>query len=221
MGIAENLARVRESIALAARSAGRDPAAVRIVAVTKGVTVPAIREAMAAGITECGESRVQEARDKVGQVTGVRWHLVGHLQTNKAGHALRMFEVIHSLDRLPLAEALQRRARPAGRRLEVLVQLNVTGEVSKHGLAPAGLFPFLEALEAMDHLWVRGLMTIGPLDGDSRPTFARLRELAEAVRARGFAGVDMEYLSMGMTDDYPLAVEEGANLVRLGRAIFG
>ncbi|MDQ7793972.1 MAG: YggS family pyridoxal phosphate-dependent enzyme [bacterium] len=220
MGIAENLARVRENVAGAARAAGRDPAAIKIVAITKEATVPAIREAAALGITDFGENRVQAARDKIAEVPGVRWHLVGHLQANKARHAVRLFKVIHSLDRPSLAEELQRRAQQAGRPIEVLVQVNVTGEATKHGLAPADLFPLLDAVGPLDHVRVRGLMTIGPLGGDSRPAFARLRELFEQVRARGFAGVDMEYLSMGMTDDYPVAVQEGANLLRIGRAIF-
>ncbi len=213
---------VRETIARAARRAGRDPSSVRIVAVTKGVPVTRMLEALEAGLTDLGESRVQEALAKIGEVGHpVRWHLVGPLQTNKARHAARIFDMIHSVDRLELARELDRRAGLAGRRLEVLVQVNLSGEAGRHGLPPERLHPLLEAMGALANLHVKGLMTIAPLGRDPRPVFARLRELYETARHRGFPGVDMEYLSMGMSDDYPQAVEEGANLVRLGRAIFG
>ena len=221
MGVAGNLDRVRALIARAARKAGRDPAGVCIVAVTKGVAAPSIAEAMAAGQRDFGESRVQEALTKVASFPGVTWHLVGHLQTNKVRQAVQCFALIHSLDRMILARELDRRAYRAGRKVETLVQVNVTGEPNKWGVAPADLPQFLAALSSLDYLQVRGLMTIGPLVGDPRPAFARLRELLERVRAKGFSSMDLKWLSMGMSDDYPVAVEEGANLVRLGRAIFG
>jgi pyridoxal phosphate enzyme (YggS family) len=221
MGVAENLERVRTVISKTARKAGRDPAAIHVVAVTKGVAASAIAEAMAVGQRDFGESRVQEAIGKVGCFSGVRWHLVGHLQTNKARQAVQCFGLIHSLDRLSLARELDRRACLAGREVAVLVQVNVTGEPGKWGVAPGDLPRFLTDLSPFEHLRVRGLMTIGPLVGDPRPAFAGLRELFEWARAKGFPSMDLEWLSMGMSDDYPVAVEEGANLLRLGRTIFG
>ena len=221
MGVAENLNRVRTRIATAARKVGGDPAGVHIVAVTKGVAAPYIAEAMAAGQQDFGESRVQEALAKVGCFPGVTWHLVGHLQTNKARQAVLCFALIHSLDRLTLARELDRRACGAGRVVETLVQVNVTGEPGKWGVAPADLPRLLTDLSSLEHLRVRGLMTIGPLAGDPRPAFAGLRELLERAKAKGFASTELKWLSMGMSDDYPVAVEEGSNLVRLGRTIFG
>jgi len=220
MTVTENLGRVRSVIARAACKAGRDPAGVRIVAVTKGVGVTAIAEAVATGQRDFGESRVQEALTKVPSFPGVTWHLVGHLQTNKARRAVQCFALLHSLDRMTLARELDRHACRAGHRVETLVQVNVTGESGKWGVAPADLPQFLTDLSSLEYLRVSGLMTIGPLVGDPRLAFARLRELREQARVKGFSSTDLEWLSMGMSDDYPVAVEEGANLVRLGRAVF-
>jgi pyridoxal phosphate enzyme (YggS family) len=221
MAVADNLGLVRSLIARAACKAGRDPEGVRIVAVTKGVGSVAIAEAMAAGQHDFGESRVQEALTKIPSFPEAIWHLVGHLQTNKARQAVQCFALLHSLDRMALARELDRHAGRAGRKVGTLVQVNVTGEPGKWGVAPADLPQFLTELSSLEHLQVSGLMTIGPLAGDPRPTFARLRELREQARVRGHSSMDLEWLSMGMSDDYPAAVEEGANLVRLGRAIFG
>jgi pyridoxal phosphate enzyme (YggS family) len=215
---------VLERIDVAAARAGRDPGGVRIVAVTKTVPPERIRAAVAAGFELLGENRVQEAQSKAGQVDGAGWHLIGPLQSNKARRAVEIFEIIQSVDSLDLARRLDRLAaelRP-GRPLPVLLQVNVAGDATKAGYAPASVERDLPAILELPALQVEGLMTIGPLVSDAeaaRPTFAALRELAQRLRAgEGRLGFE---LSMGMTDDFEVAVEEGATLVRIGRAIFG
>lgn len=218
---------MREAVARAARRAGRDPDSVRLVAVTKGVALDRIREAMACGLRDFGENRVQEAREKwraLGPGAGCRWHFVGHLQTNKVRHLLEFGPLIHSLDRWDLAVALDRRAARLGRPVDALVQVNVAGEATKFGLAPGDTPAFIERCAALPHLRLVGLMTIAPpatAPETVRPVFRRLRELGEAVRARGFSHAPMTELSMGMSGDFPVAVEEGATLIRVGTALFG
>lgn len=223
--IAMNVQAVRERIAAAARVAGRRPEEITLIAVTKTRSVAEIQAALAAGVTDLGENRVQELQAKVPAVgPGPRWHLIGSLQTNKARPALTLAHLIHSLDRPGLAEEVNRLARQAGRPAECLVQVNVAGEASKHGIAPAGLFAFLEVVAALGWIQVRGLMTIAPVAADPetvRPVFARLRELAERAAGLGLPRVEMRYLSMGMSGDFVAAIAEGANLVRIGTAIFG
>ncbi len=226
--IAGNLEQVRATIAAAAGRAGRDPAGVAIVAVTKSFPAEVVRAAAAAGLSDIGENRVQEARakrDLLPDVAGLRWHLVGHLQRNKAGIAVGLFDVIHSLDSLELAEVLARRAQALGRVLPVLIEVNVGGEASKYGFAPVedALFRAVEGMLALSALRLDGLMTVAPIAADSeetRPVFRRLWRLREALRQR-YPLAPWSNLSMGMTDDYVVAVEEGATLVRLGRALFG
>lgn len=215
---------VLDRIARACARAGRDPASVRLVAVSKTVPVGRVRAALAAGLTDFGENRVQEAATKVPLVPGARWHLVGPLQANKARRAVELFDVVQSVDSVELAGRLDRVAadlRP-GRPLPVLLQVNVDVDPHKAGFAPDGLAVALAALLALPALRVEGLMTIGRLVGDpeeARPTFRRLRDLSARLRAAQPAlGPE---LSMGMSDDYPVAVEEGATIVRVGRALFG
>ena len=205
----------------------RDPATVTLVAVSKTVDVARLRSAVEAGITTLGENRVQEAESKVGELAGVAWHLVGPLQSNKARRALDTFDVIQTVDSIALAERLDRLARDVrgagrGTRYAVLIQVNVDDDPSKAGFAPDDLPAAVDAIGGLDALEARGLMTIGRLVGDpeaARPTFRHLRSLSEGLRARGAAIGDE--LSMGMTDDFEVAVEEGATIVRVGRAIFG
>lgn len=217
---------MRRRIEESARRAGRDPRAVTLVAVTKGVEPDRIREALAAGAAALGENRVQELVAKRARVgPGADWHFIGRLQTNKVRRLLAGAPVslIHSLDRAALAEVLDREARRLGRVQPVLVQVNVSGEASKAGLPPADLLPFLRWAGGLPGLAIRGLMTIAPAAEDpetARPCFRRLRELCAEAAAAGIAGVRMEHLSMGMSVDYPIAVEEGATIVRVGRAIF-
>jgi PLP dependent protein len=214
-------------IAGAAERAGRDPADVTLVAVSKTVDAERLRAAVDAGITTLGENRVQEAEGKVGDVPGAHWHLVGPLQSNKARRAVETFDVIQTVDSVGLAERLDRltrEARGAGpqARYPVLLQVNVDDDPSKAGLRPDDLRPTLDALTRLDALEVRGLMTIGRLVADAeaaRPTFRRLRGVSERLRSDG-AALGPE-LSMGMTDDFEVAIEEGATIVRVGRAIFG
>jgi pyridoxal phosphate enzyme (YggS family) len=220
-------ARVIERIDAACARAGRQAGGVTLVAVSKTVDAGRLRAATAAGITTLGENRVQEAEGKIGQLPGVTWHLVGPLQSNKARRALETFDVIQTVDSIGLAERLDRLAtevRGSGDRkpYPVLIQVNVDDDASKAGLAPDALPETLEAMRGLEALEVRGLMTIGRLVEDAeaaRPTFVALRELAARLRDGGVPlGPE---LSMGMTDDFEVAVEEGATIVRVGRAIFG
>ena len=215
--VAGNVARVQERIARAAMRAGRAPEEVLLVGVSKSVDVERIRRALAAGLPALGENRVQEAREKIGALgRPVPWHMVGHLQTNKARAAVLLFDLIHSVDRLELARELDRRAAAVGKGAEVLVQVNLAGEATKGGFAPDALKSALEALAGLSAIRVRGLMTIPPPvehGEQARGWFRRLREL------RDEAG--LQHLSMGMSDDFEVAVEEGATMVRVGTAIFG
>jgi pyridoxal phosphate enzyme (YggS family) len=218
-------AAVLARIADACRRAGRAPSDVTLVAVSKTVDPDRLREAVAAGVTTLGENRVQEAEAKVDQVDGAMWHLVGPLQSNKARRALEVFDVIETVDSVALAERLDRIVRETrgdGARYPVLLQVNVDDDPSKAGFGPDELVGALDRLTGLDALEIRGMMTVGRLVDSAeaaRPTFAALRELAERLRTTS-ASLGPE-LSMGMTDDFEVAVEEGATIVRVGRAIFG
>ncbi|HWQ12530.1 MAG TPA: YggS family pyridoxal phosphate-dependent enzyme [Roseiflexaceae bacterium] len=239
--LAERISAVRERIAAAALRAGRSPAEVRLVGVTKTHPPEVVAAALAAGLAEFGENRVQEAETKIGALAAERaritWHLIGHLQRNKAGRAAAIFDMVHSVDSLRLAEALDRqvgaRAGDAALPLPILLQVNVSGEATKEGFdlaawreRPAALEAFLADVErilALPHLEVRGLMTIAPWGEDpglARPTFRATRDLRDLL-ARRFPAARWPELSMGMTDDFEVAIEEGATIVRVGRAIFG
>jgi pyridoxal phosphate enzyme (YggS family) len=216
--------RVLERIAAACARVGRDPSDVTLVAVSKTVTPDVLRDAVAAGLDRLGENRVQEALTKAPEVPGARWQLVGPLQANKARKALETFESIQTVDSVALAERLDRIAGELRPELPypVLLQVNVDEDPAKAGFVPAELEAVLGHLASLGHLRVDGLMTIGRLvdvPEDARPTFRRLRALSEAWRAAG--GHLGPALSMGMTDDFEVAVEEGATIVRIGRAIFG
>jgi len=233
--ISANLQTVRERISLAAEQSGRSPGDVTLIAVTKTVQVGRIREAVAAGVQHFGENRVQEAiakfasregmpsagadNDKVAR-EGITLHMIGSLQRNKARVATSMFDVIHSIDRIELAEALEKAATEVA--LPVLIEVNVTGEVSKSGISPNELPRLAEVVAQCRHLRGVGLMTIARLGAnevEARRTFALLRELLESLQG-SYPG-DWTHLSMGMSDDYQYAIREGATMIRLGRAIFG
>ena len=217
-------ARVLGRIAEASAVAGRDPGSVTLVAISKTVPADRLQAAVAAGLTTLGENRVQEATDKVAALAGVTWHLVGPLQSNKARRAIELFDVIESVDSVDLGVRLDRLmgdVRP-GARLPILLQVNVDDDPAKAGFEVGELPAALDALGGRDAVDVRGLMTIGRLVADpqdARRTFSGLRELSDRLRASG-AALGPE-LSMGMSDDYPLAVQEGATIVRVGRALFG
>lgn len=220
--IRENLVQVRARIARACARAGRDPRSVRVVAVTKGFPVAVARAAFEAGLEDLGENYVQEAREKVGAVPEATWHFVGHLQRNKAREAVRLFRWIHSLDSLELAAELSRRAVQHGRTVDVLVQVNVAAEPQKHGATPEDAFRIAEAAVRLPGLRLRGLMTIAPQSPDPeavRWVFRELWALRDRIQLR--LGTPLPELSMGMTDDFEVAVEEGATVVRIGRALFG
>lgn len=217
--VAAGVARVRARIAAAARRSGRRPEDVTLVAVTKGVDLDRIRAVVAAGVTDLGESRVQEAVPKMDALgRPARWHLVGHLQRNKAARAAAMFDVIHSVDRAALLADLSARAvRP----LDVLLQVNVAREPQKHGALPDALPALLRDAAGSRGVRIVGLMTIAPQGPDPeavRPVFRRLRELRGELGR--LLGAPLSHLSMGMSDDFEVAVEEGATMVRIGRAIF-
>jgi pyridoxal phosphate enzyme (YggS family) len=215
--IAANLARVRERIATAAARAGRDPAAVRLIGVSKTFPASAVIAAVGAGLGDVGENRVQEAAAKKPEVTAAGaqavWHLIGHLQTNKIRAALQLFDSIHSVDSLRLAESLSRHAQHP---IDILLEVNVAGEATKTGFSPAEVPAAASAIAALPRLRLRGLMTVAPEVTDPeavRPVFRELRQLN--------ASLGLSELSMGMSGDFEVAIEEGATMVRIGRAIFG
>ena len=226
--LTRNVAAVRDRIAAAAARAGRDAADVKLVAVSKTVPLDYLRSVEAvAGFTDLGENRVQEAASKVnalGQAgRPIAWHLVGHLQRNKAGAAVGLFSLIHSVDSRDLAAAIDRYAGSAGKWQRVLFQVNIAGEESKSGFTPDALRAAAPELAALGRLCPEGLMTIAPLgagERELRAIFRSLRALRDEL-APAFPGASWQSLSMGMTDDYDVAVEEGATIVRVGRAIFG
>jgi len=219
-----SLDEVRGRIARAAERARRDPGTVVLVGVVKTVTEDLIEEAVALGLHDLGENRVQEAERHIGAIgrMAARWHMIGHLQRNKAGRAVELFDRVHGVDSLELAEALSRRAVDAGRRLAVLVEVNVSGEATKFGAAPDTVVGLLERVGALPGLALDGLMTVGAPVGtaeEARPGFARLRALRDAGERT--LGLRLPELSMGMSGDFEVAVEEGATMVRVGSALFG
>ena len=229
MGIAENAAAVRERIGAAARRAGRNADDVVLMGVSKTFPAEAVRAAYAAGIRVFGENRVQEFAEKfagIGQMRDAEWHLIGHLQSNKAGKAAELFDAVDSVDSLRLAERLNAAAATFGKKLRVLIEINIGGEEAKAGLYPSSpeLEEILLAAPRLDHLEIQGLMTIPPFrenPEDARPYFRKLREVRDGIAARQLSGVGMSVLSMGMSHDFEIAVEEGSTCVRVGTAIFG
>jgi pyridoxal phosphate enzyme (YggS family) len=220
----DRLADVRARAASAARKAGRDAGSVRLLAVTKGVPAERIREAADAGQLAFGENRVQEAETKRAALPALEWHLIGQLQRNKARLACEIFSLIHSVDRAELAQALARHAAALGRRVRVLVQVNIDEEPQKGGVAPASASALVHEIASLPALELAGLMAIPRPQPDPeamRPAFARLRRLREQIRLEAAGGPALEELSMGMSDDFEIAIQEGATIVRVGSAIFG
>lgn len=220
----ESLPRVRDHIAEAASAAGRDPAEITLVAVTKGHPIAAVEAALDAGLVDLGENRVGELEAKAGRVPreSVRWHMVGHVQRRKAPRVLDVADLVHSVDSVRLAERFSRVAGEAGRDVDVLFQVNTSGEQAKYGLPPAEALDRIPELARLAGIRARGLMTMAPLTDDEsvlRGTFSRLRELGERL-GREVPGFGPE-LSMGMTNDLRIAVEEGSTMVRIGTALFG
>jgi pyridoxal phosphate enzyme (YggS family) len=226
--VVKNLPTVQERIAAAARRSGRRPDDIALMAVTKTFPPEIIREACAAGLRLFGENRVQEFADKADALRdlGAEWHMIGHLQSNKAAKAAELFAAVDSVDSLRLAEKLNGAAQNAGKLLPILVEINVGGEAAKSGAAPgsAEMEQLLTAAPRLEALQFRGLMTIPPFTDDpqqARPYFRRLRELRDQLASRRLPGVRLDVLSMGMSHDFEVAIEEGSTCVRLGTALFG
>jgi PLP dependent protein len=224
--IADRLAGIRGRVAAAARLAGRDPSSIRLVAVSKTFPIEAIREAYAAGQREFGENRVQEALEKIaaGGDLEIRWHLLGHLQTNKAKKAAPAFSTIHSVDSVELLQKIDAAAADAGRTPELLIQVDLAGEATKFGLTPADVPPLFDAAARCRSARTVGLMTLPPIPEspeDARPWFRRLRELRDQWLAAGVPPSMLAELSIGMSGDFEVAIEEGSTMVRIGTAIFG
>jgi len=223
--IADNVARIRERIAAAAARIGRKPEEVLLVAVCKGIEPERIKQAIAAGITDLGENYLQEALGKRREIGGeVKWHFIGHLQRNKVKAVLEAFSLLQSVDSLRLAEEISRRAQARSEKAEILLQVNTSGEASKFGAKPEEAPALAEAISSLPGLCLLGLMTIGRLEPEpeaARGEFRLLANLFKSIAGLGLPKVKMRWLSMGMTHDFEVAIEEGANLVRVGRGIFG
>ena len=226
MSISDRLTEIRDRMAVAARSAGRDPASVRLIAVSKTFPIDAVREAYQAGQRDFGENRVQEALQKISSSAdlSIRWHLLGHLQTNKARKAGPAFAVIQSVDSVELLEKLDRAAEESGQSPELLIQVDLAGETTKFGVPPTEVPRLFEAAAAARAARVTGLMTLPPVPEtpeDARPYFRRLRDLRDEWLAAGVPAPMLHELSMGMSGDFAVAIQEGATMVRVGTAIFG
>ena len=217
---------VQQRITETCTRCGRDSNAVRMIAVTKTVSAETVRVAIQAGVVLFGENYIQEAREKCGMLAEypVSWHFIGHLQTNKAKYAVKLFDLIHTVDSLRLATELDREARKIGKVQKILIQVNIGKEASKSGIDAESTEMLIRSLAAFPNLSVRGLMVIPPFFDEPervRPHFRGLRELRDSINKRNIAGVSLDELSMGMTGDFEAAIEEGATMVRIGTAIFG
>ncbi len=224
MSIAQNIEQVRQNIALACERSGRSVDEVLLLAVSKTVEVPKIKEAVAAGLTELGENKPQEINRKYGELSGVKWHQIGHLQTNKIKYIIDKVCLIHSLDSLHLAQEISKHAVKAGITMDVLVEVNIAGEEAKHGVKPEEACELAVEASKLDGISVKGLMTVAPFDENpenNRKYFKKMHNLFVDIKSKNYDNIDMKYLSMGMTNDYVVAVEEGANIVRVGTGIFG
>ena len=229
VSISENIAQIRERMANAAKRAGRRPDEIALMAVTKTHPPERIREAYEAGLRLFGENRVQEFAGKASVLTdliGPEWHMIGHLQTNKAGKTVELFSAVDSVDSVKLAEKLNAAAQSSGKKLAILIEINIGGEEAKSGVAPGSqeLEDLLQAAPRLEALEVRGLMTVPPYSDDpegARPYFRRLRELRDTITSRKLSAIAMNTLSMGMSHDFEVAIEEGSTCVRVGTSIFG
>jgi pyridoxal phosphate enzyme (YggS family) len=224
--IAENVRYVRERIARACERSSKDPENVRLIAVTKTFDAARVGEAVESGISDIGENFVQELLEKREEINNpvIQWHFVGHLQSNKVRFIADFVHLIHSVDRRSVAEEIDKRGAKIGRVIEALVEVNTTGEQTKFGVKPEETVGFIKSIAHLRNLRIKGLMTIGPFlpsPEDSRPAFRTLRALSDEVRTEEIENVEMTDLSMGMTHDFEVAIEEGATMIRLGTAIFG
>ena len=223
--IAVNINKIRQRMAAAAARCNRPPDSIKLLAVTKTVSPLAVGQAINAGITACGENYVQEAKEKIAVIEKrVQWHMIGYLQTNKAKYAVNLFDYIHSVDRMELAGEINKRAGLIGRKINILIEINVSGEKTKSGIETSHAAGLIKDVSSLENIAVKGLMAMAPYSDNpenSRPYFSELRNLQKNIINEGIIGIQMEELSMGMTDDFEIAIEEGATIVRIGRAIFG
>ncbi|MFN0156568.1 MAG: YggS family pyridoxal phosphate-dependent enzyme [Bacteroidota bacterium] len=224
--ISENIASIKQRMVVACTRAGRNPSDVTLIAVSKTFPWEKVREVVEGGITDVGENYVQELLEKRPHLIDahIRWHFIGHLQSNKARYIADWIHLVHSLDSITVANELHKQAKKSGRIIEVLIEVNTTDERSKFGVQPEHTVAFVESLAGLDSLSITGLMTIGPFLPDpegSRPMFRRLRLLRDQIAGLHQPNVRMKHLSMGMTGDFEVAIEEGATLIRVGTAIFG
>jgi len=223
--ISDNLKRVREKIAKAASKVGRNPQDVQLVAVSKTIDIKRIKQAIDAGATILGENYIQEAKRKIEEIgQDVRWDFIGHLQSNKVKYALDLFEMIHSVDRLSLAQEINKAAEKKKEEVRILVQVNIYGEEAKSGIDPGGVISLVREIASLPNLSLEGLMTMPPYFDDpeeARPYFTSLRELRDTILMENIEGISLKELSMGMSGDFEVAIEEGSTLVRVGSAIFG
>jgi hypothetical protein len=224
--ISENFIQVKRRIVDAAKRVGRDPTSVRLLAVTKEQSDVTVAKGVKAGMILLGENKVQEASDKIEILgrNGLEWHFIGRLQKNKVKFIFNLFDLIHSVDSLPLAKAIHKKAQKAGCCMPILLQINISGEKSKLGIDPLDLPKEIQKFSKLEGVKISGLMTIPPYaqnPENSRPYYARLRELRDACSELGIPGMELGELSMGMSNDYEVAIEEGATLVRVGTGLFG
>ena len=223
--ISDNLKRVREKIAKAASKVGRNSQDIQLVAVSKTVDIMRIKQAIEAGATILGENYIQEARKKIEEIgQDVRWDFIGHLQSNKVKYAVDLFEMIHSVDRLSLAQEINKAAEKKKKKVRILVQVNISGEEAKSGIDPGGVISLVREIASLPNLSQEGLMTMPPYfdaPEEARPYFTSLRELRDKILKESIGGISLKELSMGMSGDFEVAIEEGSTLVRVGTAIFG
>ncbi len=223
MGVKENLTAVKERIAAAAAECGRDPEEIRLVAVTKTYPVEVMNEAISLGVTDIGENKPQEVRDKFEHVLPVKWHLIGHLQTNKVKYVIDRCSIIHSVDSVKLMGEIERLAVSHERDIDILIQVNISGEESKSGIEPRELGALLRHAAELTRVHVKGLMTIAPKaeQGDAEAYFRNMKKLFDETAEKKYKNVTMEELSMGMSGDFEAAIRCGSTMVRIGSAIFG
>ena len=224
--IKDKLNSVRERIKRAAAKSGRDAAEIVLVCAVKEASFEDVIKAVEAGVTDMGENRVQDAIAKyelLNKKARIRWHFIGHLQTNKVKKAIKLFDLIHSVDSFRLAEEIQKQTGKIGKMQSILVEVNVSGEKTKYGIAPEGLEDLIKAIRNMKNLMLLGLMTMAPYSvnqEDSRPYFKKLKELRDRLSSYNCENIDMKHLSMGMSGSFEVAIEEGADIVRIGSVIF-
>ena len=224
MSIADNLSKIEKKLTHAAEKSGRKRSDILLLAVSKTIDVPHIKQAVELGCKELGENRVQEIMAKYDELPGVKWHLIGHLQTNKVKYIVDKVALIHSVDSLKLGEEISKRCAAAGRVMDILVEVNMAGEESKSGVSPENAKQLCRELSALSNICIKGLMTVAPYDPvpeNNRVYFKQMKKLFDDIKAENYPNTDMQHLSMGMTNDYEVAVEEGADIVRIGTGIFG